>query len=474
MQVLETRGGRSAVDVAVVGGGIAGLAAAYELHTRGVGFALFEGAARVGGVILTERVDGFTIDAGPDSLLTQKPAAIELCQDVGLGEQLVSVLPPRTAFVVRSGALHPIPEGSVLGVPTRIRPFVTSRLFSLGAKLRMAMDLVVPRRELGAGEDESVGSFFRRRFGQELVTYLAEPLLGGIHVGDVERLSMRALIPRLLEAEQRCGSVIRGVRTTARHPSGHGLFRSLSGGVADLVNAVAGRLPEGSIRCGTCVRTLEGHGPYTLHFEGGAEVQAGTVILAVPAYAAAELLASLDPRLSSLCRAIPYVSTATVVLAYPRDAVQHPLKGTGFVVPRAEPAISILAGSWVSSKWPRRAPPDMVLTRVFLGGPRDPEVLDRSDEELVHRGHSDLQRLLGITGQPCLARVYRWRRANVQYEVGHLDTVAQIEQRLEQQPGLYLTGNGFRGVGIPDCVADGRATARAAVRRLERLEGPAA
>ena len=218
------------VDVAVVGGGIAGLAAAYELHARGARFRVLEADSRVGGVILTERIDGFTIDAGPDSLLTQKPAAIGLCNELGLGNRLVATLPPRTAYILRAGTLYPLPEASVLGVPTRLLPLMSSGLLSARAKLRMAMDLVLPARSSADTDDESIGSFFRRRFGDEAVTYLAEPLLAGIHSGDVERLSMRALFPRLLDAERQAGSVIRALgRANRRHETQTCFDRSQAG-----------------------------------------------------------------------------------------------------------------------------------------------------------------------------------------------------------------------------------------------------
>ncbi len=231
------------VAVAVVGGGIAGLSAAYELNQRGVRFRLFEAADRVGGVILTEHLDGFVIDAGPDALLVQKPAAIELCQELGLGSRLQPTLEPRTAYILRHGTLHPLPEASVLGIPTRLGPFATTRLFSTVGKLRFGLDLMLPPRRLGPTEDESIASFFGRRFGQEAVRYLAEPLLATIHAGDVDRLSMRALFPRLLAAEQRGGSLIRAFRRLRARPSPDGMFRSLPGGIGELATASHGSAP---------------------------------------------------------------------------------------------------------------------------------------------------------------------------------------------------------------------------------------
>ena len=455
------------VDVAVVGGGMAGLAAAYELQRGRASFVLIEAAPRPGGVVRTERVDGFTLDAGPDSLLVQKPAALELCRELGLGDRLLSTLEPRTAYVLRGGRLRPIPEASVLGLPTAFTPWVSSRLLSPGGRLRLAADLVLPR---GDGPDESLASFFRRRFGREAVDYIAEPLLAGIHAGDVDQLSMAALFPRLAEAERAGGSVIRALRRrrrTSPRPAG-GLFRSLPGGIEEMAAALAAALPGPAIRCATRAVALGGPSPYTVRLSAGDPVSARRVILATPAHVTATLVRPLDERLAALCGGIPYTSTATVLLAYPRSAVRRQPRGSGFVVPRRERAVPLLAGSWVTSKWPGRAPEGQVLLRGFLGGVRDPRVDERGDDELIDRAHGAFAALLGIGGRPHLARVYRWERANPQHNVGHLARVAAIEARLDRCPGLFVTGAGFRGVGIPDCVADGRATARQA------MEWPAA
>ena len=454
--------GRRAALVAVIGGGISGLAAAYELHRRGIPFRLFEGADRLGGVIRTDSVDGFTIDGGPDSLLTQKPAALDLCAELGLGDRLVPTLPPRTAFVFKSGHLYPLPEASVLGIPTRLRPLATTQLLSSAGKVRMAMEVTIPR-SASAG-DESVGSFFRRRFGEESVAYIAEPLLAGIHAGDVERLSMRALFPRLVDAEREHGSVIRRFRALSRstpRPK-DGLFRSLLGGIGELTRALVATLEPSSLRTGHAVTRVAGPSPFTVHVESGEPVAAARVIVATPAYVTANLVRDLDPELGELCADIPYTSTATVALSYPRTSVTHRLEGTGFVVPRVESQLSLMAGSWVSSKWPGRAPAGQVLLRGFLGGARNPDVLDQTDDDLVVASHRDFAQLLGITSDPVVARVYRWSRLNPQHEVGHLEKLSAIESRLSMVPGLHIAGAGFRGVGIPDCVAHGRAAASAA------------
>ena len=478
-------------DVLVVGGGIAGLSVAYELSRRGVSFTLLERAPRAGGVIVSETIDGYTIDGGPDSLLVQKPQAIELCKEIGLGDRLVPTKLPRFAYIQRAGRLHALPVGSVLGIPTRVAPFLETRLFSWPAKLRMGAELFVPPRRDDA--DESIGAFMTRRFGREAATYLAEPLLAGIHAGDVDRLSIRSLFPRFVDAEKKYGSLLRAFHAPAiptrggagATPSGGeapriasaggaprvsdnvGAFMSLPGGLSEMIAALVRRIGEAHVRASTTATRIcsqpagAGDGArFGVATAAGDTLTARAIVLATPAYVTSALLRGHDEALARLCSEIPYTSTATVVLAFPRDAVRHPLNGSGFVVPRVEDS-SILAASWLSSKWPNRAPDDRVLVRTFLGGARDPHALDYSDAELVSRSLGALRPVLGVTGEALFTRIYRWERASAQHEVGHLERMAAIDRALERHPGLFVTGSGFRGVGIPDCVADARATAAA-------------
>jgi protoporphyrinogen/coproporphyrinogen III oxidase len=473
-------------DVIIVGGGIAGLATAYELHRRSVPFVLFESGSRAGGVILSEQVDGYTIDAGPDSLLVQKPDGIRLCEELGLGDRLVPTMPPRLAYIQRGGTLYPLPASSVLGIPTRFGPFLRTRLFSWAGKLRMGAEVLVPPRR--DGDDESIGAFMRRRFGAEATTYLAEPLLAGIHAGDVDRLSLRALFPRFSEAERTSGSLIRAFRHQPRgRGSADGAFRSLPGGLSEMVRALVATLPARSIRLDTGVSQVHISGAisttaaprpgagaswFRVDTTTGESLTVRAVVLATPAYVTARIIRNTDAELARLCEDIPYSSTATIAFAFRREAVTHPLNGSGFVVPRVEGG-GILAGSWLSSKWPHRAPDDRVLLRAFAGGTRDPEAIERSDEALGALALNALRPLLGITGPPLLTRVYRWERANAQHEVGHLTRLTAIERAIAGHPGLFVTGSGFRGVGIPDCIADGRATARQLAEWLAKVPAAA-
>jgi oxygen-dependent protoporphyrinogen oxidase len=449
------------VDVAIIGGGITGLAAAYELQQRGVSARVFESASRPGGVIRTDRFDGWVIDGGPDALLVQKPAAVALCRALGLGDRLISTRQPRTAYVLRGGRLIPLIEGSFLGFPVSFAALAKSSLFTMRGKIRMAAEMAMPR---GGGRDESIASFVERRFGSEAVDYLAEPLLAGIHAGDVDDLSIAALFPRLVDAERQSGSVLRAIRALHVKPSPQGAFVSLPGGVGELVDALVAALRPGTVQLSARVTGLACSGEYAIHTDRGS-AGAACVILCTPAYVTAELLRPIDPRLAELCDTVRYASTATVAFGYRRSQVGHPLDGTGFVVPRVEQG-PLLAATWVTSKWPGRAPDDSVLLRGFLGGGRDPDRLDAADDELTRFAREELTGILGLEGEPLLTRLYRFPRQSPQYTVGHLERVAAIEQRVAAIPRLFLAGSGFRAIGIPDCIANGRATAARAAELL--------
>jgi oxygen-dependent protoporphyrinogen oxidase len=307
----------------------------------------------------------------------------------------------------------------------------------------------------------------RRRFGEEATTYLAEPLLAGIHAGDVDRLSIKALFPRLVETERTQGSLIAAFSRAAPSPAAaDGAFRSLPGGLSEMVRTLAARLPPEALRFSTPARRVL-VAPPRVETAAGESLAARAVIITAPAYVAADLLRAQDGDIARMCQDVRYASTATIALAFPRSAVKHPLNGSGFVVPRTE-RTGILAASWLSSKWPHRAPDDRVLMRAFFGGARDEHALDQSDTQLEEVALSALRPLLGISGDPLLSRVYRFDRASPQHEVGHLARIEALDRRLAETPGLFMTGSGLRGVGIPDCVADARATAKKACEWLRQ------
>ena len=450
------------VDAAILGGGISGLTAAYELQRRGVSAHVFEAASRPGGVIRTDRFDGWVIDGGPDALLVQKPAAVALCRELGLADRLISTQQPRTAYILREGELVPLAAGSFLGFPVSLAALALSPLFSWAGKLRMAAEIASPR---GGGRDESIASFVERRFGREAVDYLAEPLLAGIHAGDVDALSVAALFPRLLEAERQSGSVLRAIRAMHVKPSAQGAFVSLPGGVGELVDALAATLPPATVTLSARATGLARADEYTVETEQG-PVSARSVIICTPAYVTANLVRPLDAALASLCDDVPYASTATVAFGYHRSQIGHPLTGSGFVVPRVERS-PLLAATWVTSKWPGRAPADCALLRGFLGGGRDPRRLDAPDDELIRTAREALTEILDIEGEPLVTRLYRFPRQSPQYTVGHLDRVAAVDRRTAALPGLFVAGSGFRAIGIPDCIADARATAGRVADYLE-------
>jgi oxygen-dependent protoporphyrinogen oxidase len=455
------------VDVAVVGGGISGLSAARALCGWGLRIRLFERETACGGMIQTDRVGGFVIDSGPDTLLAHKPAALSLVRELGLERSLVAALPKRTTYVLRNAALRTLPETSALGLPTDWRTLVTAGAFSWPGKVRMAAEAILPAAS--PGSDESIASFVGRRFGREAVTYVAEPVLAGIHRGEAARLSMRALFPVLAEAERTHGSVARAWRRLPRTAGGGGSM-TLRDGLGEIVSRMRDQLPGGAIVTGTPVVGIERAGSFVLQLGDASAVKASAVVLATPAYATAALTAALDPELARLCGTIRYAPSINVALAYPRAAIRNPLQGWGFVVPAPERR-RVRSASWVTSKWPGRAPEGQVLIRAALGSEPGASLLEQADDVLAERTHADLRTLLGIGGDPVLARVYRRPRAMPQLEVGHLERMADIDRRLAAIPGLFISASGFRGVGLPDCIGDAQAVAARAAAHVARGYG---
>ena len=458
----------------VVGGGITGLAAAHhalELARErriALELTLVEARERLGGTIATERAGGFLIEAGPDSFLSEKPWALALCRRLGLEDRLARTDDRyRKVFVWHAGRLHPLPDGWELLAPTRLAPFLSSRLFSWPGKLRMAFDLVLPR---GIADDESLGAFVRRRLGREALERVAQPLVAGIYTADPDDLSLTATMPRFAELERRERSIIlalwrAGRRTEQAGTSGArwSLFVTLTDGMEELVAALATRLQPGTVLLKQRVAGVERRGDrWRVATAEGADLDADRVIVATESHAAARMLRYVDPTLATLLAEIPYASSATVTLGYRRADVAHPLDGFGFVVPHAEKR-ALLACTFSSVKYAGRAPEGDVLLRAFVGGALNEAVLALDDASLVMRARAELREALGITAAPALARVFRWPKAMPQYHVGHLARVETIERRAGALPGLDLAGGAYRGVGIADCVRSGEAAAERAL-----------
>ncbi len=473
--------------IVVVGGGIAGLAAAHRLieATREAGpplaLTLLDAADRLGGTIATERIDGFLVERGPDSFISEKPWALALAERLGLGPRLRRTDDRhRRTYVLHGGRLHPLPDGFLLLAPARLWPMVTSRLFSWRGKARMALDLVLPRRP--ADGDESLAAFVTRRLGREALERVAEPLVAGIYTADPARLSLAATMPRFLALEREHRSLILALRRQAgaREVAGASgarwsLFVTFAGGMGELVGALAARLPPGTVRLAAPVTEITRGAPHEaaawrVGLADGTGLPADGVALAGPAPRMAGLVRGVDPELARLLGGIAYASSATVALGYPRTAVRHPLDAFGFVVPRRE-GRAVLACTFSSVKYPGRAPDGFVLLRAFLGGALGAEVLEEDDPALARRAADELAALLGIDGEPVLTRVARHPAAMPQYAVGHLDRVAALDARLGALPGLAVAGAAYHGVGIADCVRSGEASAE---RLLQALRpGPA-
>ncbi|OLC58932.1 MAG: protoporphyrinogen oxidase [Candidatus Rokubacteria bacterium 13_1_40CM_4_67_11] len=460
----------------IVGGGIAGLTAAHRAveisRERGTALELtvLEARDRLGGTIETEHAGGFLVETGPDSFLSEKPWGLALCRRIGLESRLVGTDDRfRRVFVWFGKRLHPVPDGFQLLAPTRLTPFVTSSLFSWPGKLRMALDVILPR---GGGGDESLGAFVRRRLGREALERIAQPLVAGIYTADPDELSLLATMPRFVELERRERSLIVGLwkasrKAPAASTSGArwSLFVSLAGGMGELIAALASRLPSDAVRLKHRVGGIERRGAHwRVTTEEAGAIDADAVIVATETHAASRLLRYVDPPLATMLEMIPYASSATVSLGYRRADVPHPLDGFGFVVPRAEHR-DLLACTFSSVKYPGRAPERHILIRCFVGGALNAAALERSDDEIVERVRRELGEALGITAAPMLTRVARHPASMPQYAVGHLTTVETIERRLAAIPGLLLAGGGYRGVGIADCVRSGEAAADAAFAR---------
>jgi protoporphyrinogen/coproporphyrinogen III oxidase len=507
-------GQRPRLRIAVVGGGMAGLGAARVLETAraqdpSVDWHLYEQDPRFGGKVHTVRRDGFVVEGGPDSAIIEKPWPITTAREVGIGDRFLDCNEDiRKSFVFTRGRLHELPEGIILMVPTRMVPFALSGLISWPGKVRMGMDLLLPRGgaatggpggAAGSALDESLGDFVRRRLGSEALRRIAEPIVAGIHAGDPEHMSVRATFPMFLDMELEYRSLIvamlkrRKARQKAAAARGSGAagsgrsgsrpagpksyFYSFRTGLQDLSDAVVASLPGDRLHAGTGVTKMsrsevgagagDGSGAYTLQLSDGARVEADAVVLATPAWASGDLLRPVAPLAANDLSSIEYVSTATASVAFRRDQVAHDLKGFGFVVPRAEDR-PVMATTWSSSKFDGRAPDGRVLLRSFLGRAGREAAAQLDDDEMGKVVREELREIMGISAEPEFIEIFRWPRGMPQYRVGHVDLVAHIEAAVARVPGIELAGGAYHGIGIGDCLREGAA---AAERALEHVRG---
>ena len=454
--------------IAIIGGGVAGLSAAYALEQRRragaeIEYTLFESSPRLGGVVLTDNVDGCLIEAGPDSFLTEKPWAADLCKQIGLGDQLIgSNDSERKTYILKKGRLIVMPDGLMFMVPTRILPTVMSPLFSTATKLRMAREWFHPAGQVNG--DESVASFVERHYGPEVVDYLADPLLTGVYGGEAAQLGVRAVLPRFADMEAKHGSLGRAmIAARKKIPAGapaRALFTSVKHGMQQMTDALVAELNPASLSLSTEVLGIQAQDSGWIVSAGYKTDHYDAVILALPAYVAGRLMGGVSELLASELNSIPYSSSVTVALGYGAEVRSALPPGFGFLVPRRE-GKRMMAATFVHNKFPHRVPDDKALLRCSLGGARDEAVLSLADDEILRIVRSELQAILGLTAEPLFARVYKWKASMAQYTVGHLERVKRIEQLLP--PGIFLAGNGYQGIGVPDCVRMGREAAERGV-----------
>lgn len=468
--------------IVVIGGGITGLAAAHrlvELTDEGVlraDIVLLEGSDKLGGVISTQRSQEFLMELGPDSIITEKPWGLRLCERLGLDSQLIRPQTERQKlYTVHAGRLVPLPEGFLLMAPTQIGSMLRSPLFTWRGKLRMAADLGLPRR--AGGSDESLASFVKRRLGTEVLERVAQPLIGGVYAADPDKLSLTATMPRFQQMERDHRSVILATRRTQKlraqiqNESGARwtLFVSIGAGMAELVGRMEQKLPAGTVNLGQEAKrvTWNDAGKRWQVQTSTQELEADAVICAQPAFSAGNLLSRLDPLLAKELSEIPFASTATVNIAYKRSDIPHALNGFGFVVPFVE-GRKIIACTFSSVKYNGRAPAGFELLRCFVGGTLQASLLEESDEVLQEYVRNELADLLGIKARPVLCHIERYPRSMPQYNVGHLERIQRIEERVSHFPRLALAGKSYRGVGIADCIHSGE---EAAERIAEGVRG---
>jgi oxygen-dependent protoporphyrinogen oxidase len=467
--------------IVIIGGGISGLAAAHRLTElareteQPLKITLLDSSSSLGGIIKTDHRDGFLLERGPDSFISEKPEAIKLAQRLDIDARLIQTNEQfRRSFIVREGRLRKVPEGFQLLAPSRFWPFVTTDIFSLSGKLRMAADLFLPRANANGSNDESLASFVSRRLGKEALDRMAQPMVGGIYTADPRTLSLRATLPRFLEMEREHRSIIlamlRQRKTSESAASGvsgprYSLFLSFDDGMQVLTDELERNISHAGVKIqlnskvtGLDRATPDRQTDWTITTSDNSQIQADGVCLAIPAYSAATMLEKIDNRLGQQLRSIEYTSTATINFGYRRRDVQHPLDGFGFVVPLIEKR-SLIACTFSSVKFSGRSPEEHVLLRAFVGGALQPEIFELDETKMIERVKSDLEQLLVIHGEPLFTETAKWSRSMPQYYVGHLERISAIETQVSSLRSVTLAGNSYRGAGIPDCIRSGETAA---------------
>jgi protoporphyrinogen/coproporphyrinogen III oxidase len=475
----------------IIGGGIAGLAAAYYAQKQAqtpLQITLLEQAEIWGGKLVTERApygDGqFVIEGGPDTFVVTKPWAVRLCKELGLSERLRGTNPEtKNTYILKNKQLHELPGGLTMMIPTEFGPMMRTGLLSWPAKARMGMDFFLPAAARKG--DETLGSFVTRRLGRSAYENLIEPLMSGIYAGDGDQLSLQSTFPYLRDLELKHGGLVKGALAVRREraqkmrangksheptPGSRSIFLTPINGLAEIVEALVENLEAGGadLRLRASVKDVRCHHAsrtWNVTLDTGEHLEADGLILATPSYVSGGLLENLAPDLADELKAIEYVSTATVTLAYAESDLPRPLDGYGYVIPRSE-GHNALACTWTSTKFPHRAPHGYALLRIFIGRAGQDGDISFDDDNLLAIAREELEHTLGITVEPLLTRVFRWEKAMPQYNLGHPQRLERINAALEKIPGLALAGNGYLGIGIPDCIYSGEL----AVEKIFRLK----
>jgi len=464
-------------QIVIIGGGITGLTAAYYLQKEvrenylPYSVKLIEASHRLGGQMQTYRKDGYLIERGPDSFLETKEKAVQLATEVGMADRLVHNHPGKT-FILANDRLHTIPGGAVMGIPTEIRPFMTTKLFSVPGKLRAAADLILPRSQVK--NDQSLGGFFRRRLGDEVVENLIEPLLSGVYAGDIDKMSLMTLFPHFYQIEKKYRSLIVGMKKSApprpKELSGKnkGSFLAFDTGLQSFADAITAKLEPNSFKLGSRVeRVLKKTRGYEIELNGGEVLAADSIIMTVPHHT----IYTIFPEYEFFqdFKDVPSTSIATIALGFPKEAVQKDIDGTGFLISRNSD-YTITSCTWLHKKWPHTTPDGKVLLRCFVGRSGGEAIVDLSDDQIVANVMTDLFKMIEIKQDPELTIVSRWINAMPQYTVGHQERMKNVREGIKKElPGIFIAGGSYNGVGLPDCIKQGEEAVAEVLKYLQEI-----